>query len=371
MIVLLVVLATPLGQAHAAPACTDTPLASGAVARVCLPAGPWAGDVLVYAPGFAPEPGFRNLTLPGGQSLPDQITGAGLAFATSNVGLVDDTSELADALPGLLGRAPRRVLLAGVSQGSLVVTLLAERTPHRFAGALALCGPIGDYRGQVDYFGDMRVLFDYFFPGVLPGDALTIPPQLKSNWSSTYAPAVAAALAADPARAAQLIAVSGAPTDASSPARLAETTAASVINALWYNVFGTDVVRERFGGNPYSNTGRVYAGSADDAALNAGVARFAVSDAVLARLAANETSGAIWVPLVVMHTSGDEVVPFSTAERYIEKVQRAGFAGSVTFLPVERYGHCNFTSDELLLSFFVLNQAIEARLRVFLPLTNR
>lgn len=361
--------ARPAAAQPAAPAaaCQDAPLPSGAAARACLPPAAW-DDALVYVPGFAPEPGFRNLTLPDGQPLPDLITGAGLAFATTSGGLADDTSELVDALPALLGRVPRRVLLAGVSQGGLVVTQLAERTPGRFAGALALCGPLGEYRSQVDYFGDARALFDSFFPGVLPGDAATVPQQLKDGWESTYAPAVAAALAADPGRAAQLLAVAGIPVDHATPERAAETTVASITGVLWYQVFASDVARARFGGNPYGNRGRVYSGSDDDAALNAAVARFDADPAALEAMRAEDTTGRIRIPLVVMHTTGDEIVPFQAAGRYLEQARAAGLAGNVTLLPVQRYGHCAFQSDELLRSFFLLNQQVEARLRVFLPL---
>ena len=40
-----------------------------------------------------------------------------------------------------------------------------------FSSALAACAPIGSFRQQVNYLGDFRVLFDYYFPGVLPGSA--------------------------------------------------------------------------------------------------------------------------------------------------------------------------------------------------------
>jgi pimeloyl-ACP methyl ester carboxylesterase len=374
LLALAVLLAAPPRPAAAQPiiaaTCQDAPLSSGATARVCLPEGEWQ-DVLVYAPGFAPAPGFRNLELPGGESLPEVIAGRGLAFATSSVGLEADTGELVDALPALLGRAPRRVILAGASQGSLVVTRLAEQSPARFAGALALCGPLGEYQRQVDYFGDTRVLFDYFFPGVLPGSPVEIPPWLIAGWESTYAPAVAAALQNNPARAAELVAVAGVPIDASTPERAAETSVSGLLGVLWYNVFATNGARQQLDGNPYGNAVRVYAGSSDDATLNgpSGVARFTADEGVAERLAASGTSGRVRLPLVVMHTTGDEIVPFRAAERYLEQARAAGYEQNVTLRRIERYGHCNFTSDELLLSFFVLNQAIEARLRVFLPVT--
>jgi hypothetical protein len=54
--------------------------------------------------------------------------------------------------------------------------------------------PISDFAFQTDYFGDFRVVFDYFFPGVLPGSPLEPPAELQQNWDSGYVPAVTAAL---------------------------------------------------------------------------------------------------------------------------------------------------------------------------------
>jgi len=63
-----------------------------------------------------------------------------------------------------------------------------------------------------------------------------------------------------------------------------------------------------------------------------------------------ETSGDLSVPLVTLHTTGDELVPFGHELLYIPKldlVERGRFVP----LPVLRYGHCNFTTNELLGSF--------------------
>jgi len=59
---------------------------------------------------------------------------------------------------------------------------------------LAVCGPIGSFQQQIDYLGDARVLFDYFFPGVL-GAAWTqsniiIPAELIADSTTKYVPAI-------------------------------------------------------------------------------------------------------------------------------------------------------------------------------------
>ena len=77
---------------------------------------------------------------------------------------------------------PLRTHVTGVSEGGLVATLLAERSPDLFSSALAACAPIGSFRQQVNYLGDFRVLFDYYFPGVLPGSAVAMPPAAAAFW---------------------------------------------------------------------------------------------------------------------------------------------------------------------------------------------
>ena len=65
--------------------------------------------------------------------------------------------------------------MTGVSEGGLITALAIEQRPDVFDGGLSTCGPIGDFSQQINYFGDFRVLFDYFFPGVMPGSPISIP----------------------------------------------------------------------------------------------------------------------------------------------------------------------------------------------------
>ena len=110
--------------------------------------------------------------------------------------ILDGVDDVPRARGGVSTAHPRttdRTHVAGVSEGGLVATLLAERSPELFSSALAACGPIGSFRQQINYLGDFRVLFDYYFPGVLPGSAVTMPPLRASSstsrtWASIYVP---------------------------------------------------------------------------------------------------------------------------------------------------------------------------------------
>lgn len=222
----------------------------------------------------------------------------------------------------------------------MVAALLAERSPERFTSALAACGPIGSFPLQIQNFGDFRVLFDYFFPGVLPGSAISIPAALMSGWDAIYAPQVTAALAARPDRALELMRTAKAAYDPAAPATIVQTT----IDTLWYNVFGTNDAVEKLGGNPYDNRLRWYFGSSNDLRLNLHVQRFS------AAIEPYRTSGHLSIPLVSLHTTHDQVVPFWHELVYLFKVDPVG-RGRFLPLPVKRYGHCNFTTQEVVSAF--------------------
>jgi len=338
--------------------CTQGTLESGALSLICFPES-WNGTLVVYAHGYV-EPS-APVALPdddvGGVSISDAVTGLGYAYATTSYrdnGLVvlpaiDDVVQLVGAVRARVKPDPTRTLLVGFSEGGLVAALTLERHPELIDGALEACGPIGDFTRQIDYFGDTRVLFDYYFPGVLPGTAVDIPAQLQAGWTSTYEPAVVAALTDDPERAAELAAVAGIPVPDAVAA--AATTIAQV---LWYNVFATNDAQRRLGGNPYTNVGREYSGSSDDAALNAGVARYEPVTLARGSLGQYDTSGDLPGPVVTLHTTGDPEVPFFHEMLYREKVESKGRLDRLEQRSVERLGHCTFTSTELFDAFLAL-----------------
>jgi pimeloyl-ACP methyl ester carboxylesterase len=235
-----------------------------------------------------------------------------------------------------------------VSEGGLVAALLAERSPDLFHSAVAACGPIGSFKGQIDSFGDFRVLFDYFFPGIIPGSPIAIPPAVIAGWQTVYAPRVAAAINADRGRALELMRVSHAAYD---PAHLA-TLANTAVNMLSYNVLGANDAVAKLGGNPFSNRLRWYFGSSNDLRLNLSVQRFTATPAARAALESYETNGNLRIPLVTLHTIGDEVVPFWHELLYLPKIDLSD-RGRFVPIPALRYGHCSFTSAEVSAAFAV------------------
>jgi hypothetical protein len=98
----------------------------------------------------------------------------------------------------------------------------------------------------------------------------------------------------------------------------------------------------------------VYAGSSDDAALNAGVERFAAEPGALEGINRFTTTGNLSVPVVNLHTTGDPIVPFRQASLYADKVQASNESDQFTQLDIDRHGHCTFEETELLNAFSIL-----------------
>jgi hypothetical protein len=344
-------------------ACQQGTLQHGALWLICVPESGWNGDLVVWAHGYVAfnQPlGFYHLQSEAGY-LPDLVQQQGYAFATTSYrvnGLavlegIDDVRELVEVFPNVAGRVPGRQYLTGASEGGLVATLIHERFPGLFDSVLAACGPIGSFERQVNYFGDFRVLFDYFFPGVLPGSPIAIPAEIIRNWDDVYAPKIRSALTSNEDAAWQLMRTSKLPIDLTRPW---DSLVEGAVHLLWYNAFGTNDAKTKLGGSPFGNIGRWYWGSNNDLRLNLQVARFSADSTAKENLANYETSGHLTRPLITLHTFGDEIVPYWHETKYLGKVEASG-NGSFVPIPSPRYGHCSFGELEILGAIALLVQS--------------
>jgi pimeloyl-ACP methyl ester carboxylesterase len=372
--------AVSVARFPAAVCAPDGTQTSGAKYRVCMPSlVPWNRDLLVFAHGYVPP--NAPIAIPedqmviDGQYLPDAAGMLGYAFATTSYSVnglavrpaLDDLVELV-ALFRAAHPTVRRVYLVGVSEGGLIATLAAEQAPGAFDGALAMCGPIGDFSAQTNYFGDFRNVMDFFFPGLLPGSPISVPQALMDNWE-TYRDTVVAPRLMDPSSLlsmTQVLQVTQAAIDPANPISSAQTTTAGV---LWYNVFATNDAIEKLGGQPYDNSLRVYTGSYNDAALNLAIQRFTASPVALARIATDlTTTGNPRIPLVTMHNTLDPIVPYLHEPLYQAKVTAQGRAGWYAHYPVQSYGHCAFTLPNVQRALTDLAQRVNNADVIYLPL---
>jgi hypothetical protein len=326
------------------------------------PASCFNGQMILFAHGYVPvgsPPGSwtSQLMLPGGTSLPGLVNSLGFGFAAS--GFSKDGLAILQGMQDMLALTTyvktvvpvQKLYITGASEGGLIATKLMEQNPL-YDGGIAVCGPLGDFQKQINYFGDVRVLFDYFFPGVLTsagGSAINIPSALMANWTTVYEPAVVSALNANPLATLELISAAGIEIGFN-PANAND----AITGALWYNVFATTDAQATLGGNPYDNIGRVYKGSFNDSLMNTRVARFSASPAALSNIPKYDTSGELRQPLVTLHTVADPIVPYWQEPLYAAKAQAEHASPELAELPSWAYGHCNVSVSDAEIAVVVL-----------------
>ncbi len=122
----------------------------------------------------------------------------------------------------------------GASEGGLITALSVEQSPNVFSAGVAACGPVGDFPLQINYFGDARATFEYFFPGLIPGDPLRSRPGSWPTCFDYYETAIKPVVF-DPATAISSISGSRRRTCRSTPDNYLVTVEQSVRDALRYS----------------------------------------------------------------------------------------------------------------------------------------
>lgn len=354
---------------------------------LCQP-NQWNRILVVYAHGYV-APGediqISDDTLVAAQALVPALLDNGFAFATTSYRkngyaveqAEQDINNLVENYPG----NPDKVLLVGGSEGALIITKLIEKYAGRYAGGLALCGPLAGTNYAVQYFGDFRVIFDYLFPAH-PDDGLpifftdpnnpiasqfgVIPPNKgdqfwQENWESgiDYKGRIKDAILDDlndnGERTQQLFAVVRVAMPAVDEPEYADKVAEAATNILSYAIRGFNDLGATAGGDPYGNRYKWYWGSENDWRLNFQVERVAPDRRARAYLRRNYTPiGQPSAPLVAIHTLRDEIVPFRNEIIYALKTFSQGAAGNLRSIPVDRFGHCAFEPQEALGAFGLL-----------------
>lgn len=367
-LLLLLSSASALGASFCAP---DGLQASGSIYRICMPpADVYNGKLVIFAHGF--QDANTPVQIPedqlqiGDQSLPELVNGLGYGFATnsfSKTGLAirqgaEDVLDLVNIFTAEQG-APSQILLTGASEGGIITALLTEQHPEIFTGGMGLCGPVGDFPFQINYFGNARATFQYFFPGLIPGDPFHPQQPLIDNWSDFYALVVEPVVFApeNRNRLNQWVNVARLPFDVNDRINTLRISAEDVLR---YAVVNLNDASFTLGGFPFDNQSHWYTGSNNDFLLNLLVRRVAADEAALQEMKTfYNTTGSLSVPLITMHTTLDQQIPYVHENIYILKTISTGsFLTRHLNIPIDRFEHCNFTSGEVLFAFGILLQYV-------------
>ena len=254
--------------------------------------------------------------------------------------------------------APERSLLVGHSLGGLIVLDLAERFAGQYNGVVAFCGVAGGTQAEFDHMTTTRMLFDMFYPGIMPGtynappSGFVMTPALQNQ--------IIAAITAQPTGLAIIASVAQAnlqfnPLSPQAQLQMVQ----SLITALTFHARGADNVMPLTNGMfPFDNAATEYTASSIPlipqpvlatilASINQNAPRMSGNPSALAYTARNFTpSGALEVPTLTLHNRWDPLVPFFHEAMFGGRVTGAGANGLLLQRTKNEYGHCNFTVDE-------------------------
>ena len=358
----------------------------GSLYALYIPAQ-WNGDAIYYAHGIRPPQ--APITLDDQDNffeVRDALGALGYAFAYSSFsenGLaVKDGAQRTHQLRGLLSSElrgnPQRSYLTGYSLGALVALELGERFPGQYDGVLAMCGMVGGTPLELQYVGDVRALFDTYYPGVLPGNVISVPstPPTVAQLQALVIGAITPT-AQNPRATLGLFAIAstaqtplayapiGSLGDPSSPAF--QSLVGSLITALYYQLLGTpDVLGRTHGHSPYDNRTTTYTMGTPAvpvpalipiiqgmiAASNQGVTRYDITpDAQNYLDKYYVPTGNLKIPVVTVHNFWDPLVPFFHEPAFANIVASAGASGMLLPRGVPNYGHCNFPTPLVVSSF--------------------
>ena len=326
---------------------TDMGEINGAKYRVDIPAN-WNGGLVVYCHGYAADP----VVYKEGKLQPVLAVFADQGFAVAQSGYatggwaikeaVTDIESLRRYFTAKYG-APKETYVTGHSMGGFLTMMLVETFPETYDAGLALCGPLASptwFIGRGAF--DLRVVFDYYFPGALP--ALdNVPADFKGSKEDTDR--VAALLEAAPAKGELLRRYSGAHNN--------KDLAGGVV----FVTYILKEMKERAGGFPFDNRDIIYEVPGDENAVNDGVKRYTAQERAVDYLRNWYTpTGKLIRPLLAIHTTYDPIVPVRIPDMYASLTQQAHSAAMFVQQYVKRDGHCAILPDETARGFSQLRE---------------
>ena len=319
---------------------------NGAKFRIDLPDN-WNGGLVMYCHGYNPKPvvydekanPLLKVFLDQGYAVAQSGYAAG-GWAIQEASI--DTESLRRYFVKKYGK-PKETYITGHSMGGFLTMNLIEQNPTVYDAAMPMCGPLAPpmqfiARGAFD----SRVLFDYYFPGALPGP-IGVPAEFQNT--PELAKKIEAVLDSAPEKAAILKRQNGTKSN---------KDLAGVLTFLTYML---KELQERAGGNPFDNRNIIYSNTDDDNAVNAGIKRFTSDPKAVEYVRTFYTpTGRIARPVLAIHTSYDPLVPVSVPNIYQTLVDSAGTSNLFVQQYVKHDGHCRILPEEVKKGFSQLRE---------------
>ncbi|GAB3321837.1 hypothetical protein GCM10027299_16870 [Larkinella ripae] len=338
---------TAAGQT-ASVARVDTGVIGGARYRIDFPAN-WnqAGApkrLLLYAHGYeviSNKPG----KLSGGWMAPFLKKGyvvAQSAYRRQGWAVaegVDDTEALRQYFVKKYGQ-PDSTLITGHSMGGMITLATIEKYPQHYQGALPFCPISGHlYQSLQTHLFALLVTFDGLFPNTLNLN------KLATGAGPPVAPdVIEQKLRADSLTGQQF-------------ARRFAVKYKDLPGVLWFFQEIYRDISQQAGGNPFDNTNTLYGGFPDDALVNRKTIRLTAQPKARSFLGPYTTfSGKISDPVLLVHTTYDELIPPEHGTAYDAIARQAGNDQLFVMKFTDGQGHCRFTPQQTEAVFDQLRQ---------------
>lgn len=357
---------SPASLALAGPVHLEGELGQGALWALDVPAN-WNGDLVVWLHGYTNP--AAPIALPSFGPMRDAMLAQGYAVIASSysengysvkTGMIQ-SHLLSGIFTSKVGR-PDRTYLVGVSLGGIIGALLIEKFPEQYDGGLLVSGILGGSENEMTYIGDIRVLFDVLYPGILPGDLMHVPDGTNVN---QVLGAAQQAIVANPQGAGIIAAIARIPPEYASGPELVQT----ILTALGFQLQGANDILARTNGHSFfENADWTYTGPLPPALLgqiNAAVARYsATPDAASYMSRYGLPTGNLPFPVITLHNLRDPVVPYRHEAWYLAAVTDQ----SATPYLLQRtlnapYGHSVMQPAELTANLADLAQWVETGIK--------
>lgn len=340
----------------------------------------WNGTLVVYAHGYAAEPP-EAMAAPGGPDMEAYLLAQGYALAGSSFRGggwavkegVQNTLALTNRFRGLVGN-PKRIILWGVSMGSVVVLKGIETYPGIYDGAIAGCAVGAGTPLASDATLAFSLAYDVAlgWPAAWGGLGISRP---GINFAADVLPVAVGQLSnpADFGKFEFVRLVNDLPADQfySGPGNW-------LFGNLYYATAAAAELSGRAGGLVAQNQGHAYSLNADEKAYLAGLGVDA--NALLAAMNARSTyaadrparnyvsrnaayTGDLKRPVLTLHTTTDGIVAPWQEGIYQATVAAAGKQDLLLQVYTGATGHCAFTGPQLAIALAAMDQWLTTGVR--------
>jgi pimeloyl-ACP methyl ester carboxylesterase len=300
------------------------------------------------------------IALPAFQGLRDSVGKKGFAVAVSsfseNGAVIRDGEQRTHQLRGLFASRfgePARTYIYGKSMGGLIGLMLAEKYPEQYSGLFAECGNVRGSLNSWRYYFDLRRLIDYFYPGLLPGNALGVP----SDWQLTPADThrISLVLQHDTTGMARIRQIDQTPIQPLTASE--DELRQAILDFIIFHSFEVNDLMERAHGRPPITSSTFTSSTLDPALLqsiNESTLHFeATPDAHNFLANAYDPTGDVRIPVMTFMNRQDPLLPSVLNDLvYQGRVDAAGRSDMfVRNYSVTRYGHCLAKLPERLNAF--------------------